>query len=95
MALVAWWSLSADRVVVSLDGGEESALDPSVRSQGDSLLSLQVLQDDIWLAKEELVLQQAPNLLNVDLVEVVLVERALEAPQSLENLQDFSLRVPD
>lgn len=45
-----------------------------------------MLQDNIWLVQEELVLQQASNLLDFDLVEMVLVKRALEAAQSLENL---------
>ena len=54
-----------------------------------------MLENDVWLAQEELVPQQVSHLLNIDLVEVMLVERALEAAQALEDLEDLPLRIPD
>lgn len=89
------WRFSTDRVIVPLDSREELALDTSVGRQWDRLLSLQVLENDVWLAQEELVPQQVSHLLNIDLVEVMLVERALEAAQALEDLEDLPLRIPD
>lgn len=93
--LLAGWCLATDRVVVSLDSGVERALDPGIRSQRDGLFGLKVLEHHIRLAQQKLVLEQAADSVDVDLIEVVLVEWTLESAQALEDLQNLALRVPD
>ena len=53
-----------------------------------------MLEDDVGLGEEQLVAEQGAHPLQIDLVKVRLVQRALEAAQPLEDLQDFALRVP-
>ena len=53
-----------------------------------------MLEHDVRLGEQELVAKQPTNLLHIDLVKVVLVQRALEPTQTFENLEDFALGVP-
>jgi len=51
-----------------LNSGEEFLLDAGIGSQGDGLLRLQVLQNNIRLAQQQLLSQQASNSIKVDFV---------------------------
>ena len=89
------WRIAApsptDRLIVALDSRIKLSLDAGVRGERDRLLSLQVLEHDVRLGEQELVAKQPTNLLHIDLVKVVLVQRALESAQTFEDLEDFAL----
>ena len=87
--------LTADIVIVLLHSAVELALDANVGGQWDGLLSLEVLQNDIWLAYQQLVPEDVSDSLHVDLVELVVVEWRLESAQALEDLQNLPLRIPN
>ena len=86
--------LTADIFIVLLHSGVKLALDTNVRGQRNGFLGLEVLQDDIWLAYQQLVPEDVSDSIHVDLVELVVVKWRLEPAQALEDLQDLTLRVP-
>ena len=66
--------LTADIFVVLLHSAVKLALDTNVGSQRDSFLSLEVLQNDIWLAYQQLVSENVSNSIHVDLVKFMMVK---------------------
>ena len=52
-----------------------------------------MLEHHVWLPQKQFLLEQVPDFLYVDLVELVVVERRLEAAQAFEDLQDLALGV--
>ena len=87
--------LSAHTVVVALDRRVELALDRKVRVHWQRTGRLEVLKNDVWLGQKKLVAEEISNLLQVDLVELMVLERGLEAAQALEDRDDLALRVPE
>ena len=80
--------------IVLLHSAVKLALNADVGGQRDCFFSLEVLQDDIWLAYQQLVPEDVPNSIHVDLVELMVVKWRLEPAQALEDLQDLTFRVP-
>ena len=66
--------LTADIFIVLLHSAVKLALDTNVRGKRDSFLSLEVLQNDIWLAYQQLVSENVANSIHVDLVKFMMVK---------------------
>ena len=66
--------LAADIFIVLLHSAVKLALDTDVRGQRDCFLSLEMLQNDIWLAYQQLVPEDLTNSIHVNFVEFVVVK---------------------
>ena len=66
--------LTADIFIVLLHSTVKLALDTNVGGQRDCFLSLEVLQNDIWLAYQQLVPEDLTNSIHVNFVEFVVVK---------------------
>ena len=64
-----------DRVELLRHPRIDFALDPCVRGQRKSSLSLQVLQDDVRLANHQLLAQDELTPIEVNVVQLVVLER--------------------
>ena len=87
--------LGIDRVELLRHSGEDLALDPDVRGEWQGSLGLQVLQDYVWLALHQLVAQDGLSFGKVDAVQLVVLERRLEAAKTLEDGKQLLGRVPN
>ena len=87
--------LGIDRVELLRHPGEDLALDPDVRGKRKGGLSLQVLQDYVWLALHQLVAQDGLSFGKVNAVQLVVLKRRLEAAETLEDGQQLLGRVPN
>ena len=54
-----------------------------------------MLKNDVRLGKKKLVTKKVSDLLHVDLVKLVVLQRRLKASKSFEDLDDLALRVPE
>ena len=66
--------LTADIFVVLLHSAVKLALDANVGGQRDCFLGLEVLQNNIWLAYQQLVPEDVSHSIHVDLVKLVVVK---------------------
>lgn len=87
--------LGIDRVELLRHPGEDLALDSDVRGKREGSLSLQVLQDYVWLALHQLVAQDGLSFGKVNAVQLVVLERRLEAAKTLEDGKQLLGRVPN
>ena len=85
--------LAADIFIVLLHSTVKLALDTNVGGQRDCFLSLEMLQNYIWLAYQQLVSEDVTDSIHVDFVKLVMVKWRLESTQALEDLQDLTFRV--
>ena len=87
--------LGIDRVELLRHPGEDLALDSDVRGKRKGSLSLQVLQDYVWLALHQLVAQDGLSFGKVNAVQLVVLKRRLEAAKTLEDGQQLLGGVPN
>lgn len=90
-----WTNIRINRVKLLLHSREDLALDSHVGGQRKGCLSLQVFQDNIRLALHQLVAQDRLRHAEVDVVQLMMLERGLEATESFEDGQKLSRGVPN